>query len=114
MGRPTSIHSTVKRSEKGIDENCAMLLQFGPDRYAMLESSLITQTPNTATITGTTGQIIITNPWNEKPPSIIYEKYGGIKCEEPISWEGRGLYFEVEEVYECIRHGKISSDKDVA
>jgi scyllo-inositol 2-dehydrogenase (NADP+) len=111
MGRPTSIHSTMKRSEKGIDENCAMLLQFGPDRYAMLESSLITQTPNTATITGTTGQIIITNPWNEKPPSIIYEKYGGIKCEEPISWEGRGLYFEVEEVYDCIHQGKICSDK---
>lgn len=111
LGKPTNIHSFMKRSEKGIDENCAMLLQFGHDRYAMLESSLITQTPNTATITGSSGQITITNPWNEQPPSIIYEKYDGIKCEEPMHWEGRGLQFEVEEVYQCIRQGKISSDK---
>ncbi|QEC43031.1 Gfo/Idh/MocA family protein [Pseudobacter ginsenosidimutans] len=111
MGKPTNIHSSIKRSEKGIDENCAMLLQFGADKYAMLESSLITQTPNTATITGTSGQIIITNPWNEKPPSIVYEKYHGVKCEEPVQWEGRGLQFEVEEVYDCLRQGKISSEK---
>ncbi|MBO9635226.1 MAG: Gfo/Idh/MocA family oxidoreductase [Chitinophagaceae bacterium] len=111
LGKPGNIHSFMKRSEKGIDENCAILLQFGSDHYAMLESSLITQTPNTAIVTGTSGQITITAPWNEKPPSIIYEKYGGIKCEEPLHWEGRGLQFEVEEVYQCIRHGKISSDK---
>lgn len=111
LGKPSNINSYMKRSEKGIDENCGALLQFGKDQYAMLESSLITQTPNTATITGTTGQITINKPWNEKPPAIIYEKYGGIKCEEPMHWDGRGLQFEVEEVYECIKAGKIISQK---
>lgn len=110
LGRPESLHATGRRSDQGIDESCGMFLQYASGQYALLESSLITQTNLTATIYGDKGYIKIGSNWNEKPSSLDVHLYEGEKQQLPCEWEGRGFQFEIDEAVKCIRAGKIASD----
>jgi len=111
LGKPTSIKAFARLSDKQIDEACAAVLSYGNHAYALIESSLITQTALTATIQGETGRIHIGTRWNEKPSGIILTSFDGIELQYPCEWEGHGLQYEAEEVYHCVRQGKLYSDK---
>lgn len=111
LGKPTSIKAMARLSDKWIDEACAAVFSYGNHGYALIESSLITQTALTATIHGEHGRIHLATPWNEKPAGIILTSYDGIELQYPCEWEGRGLQFEAEEVYHCVREGKLYSEK---
>jgi predicted dehydrogenase len=110
LGKPTRIQATARLSDKGIDEACAAIFQYGQGKYAMIESSLVTQTELTATVYGDKGRLQITTPWNEKPPEIITEVYGEDIQHHPCDWEGRGFQYEAAEVYHCVKAGKLYSE----
>lgn len=111
LGKPTAIKAIARLSDQGIDETCAAVLGYGNNSYTLLESSLITQTERTATIYGETGRIHIAAPWNEQPAGIIYTRYDGPEEHYSCEWEGHGLQFEAEEVYHCVKQGKLYSDQ---
>lgn len=111
LGKPATIKANARLSDKYVDEACAAVLGYGNSSYAFIESSLVTQTELTATIYGETGRIHIATPWNEKPAHIIVTGYDGAVQQYPCAWEGRGLQYEAEEVYHCVRQGKLYSDK---
>lgn len=111
LGKPTTIKATARLSGQQIDETCSAILCYGNDSYAIIESSLISQTERTATIYGDTGRIHIATPWNEKPAGIIVTDYDGAQNEYPCEWEGHGLQYEAEEVYHCVKQGKLYSDQ---
>ncbi|AXY78372.1 gfo/Idh/MocA family oxidoreductase [Paraflavitalea soli] len=111
LGKPTMIKATARLSDQHIDESCAAVFSYGNQGYALIESSLVTQTERTATIYGETGRIHIATPWNERPDRITVTIYDGSQIEYPCEWEGHGLQYEAEEVYHCIKQGKLYSDK---
>lgn len=111
LGKPANIKATARLSKKHIDEACAALLSYGNDSYAIVESSLVTETALSAAIYGETGSIHIGTPWNEKPSEIIVRPYDGEDQHYPCAWEGRGLQYEAEEVAHCVRQGKLYSDQ---
>lgn len=111
LGKPATIQATARLSDKQVDEACAAVLGYNNGAYAFIESSLVTQTALTATIHGETGRIHIGTPWNEQPSGIIVTSYDGKEKHYPCEWEGHGLQYETEEVYHCIRQGKLYSDK---
>lgn len=111
LGKPSSIKATARLSEKHIDEACAALFNYGNQSYAIVESSLVTETALRATIYGETGSIHIGRPWNEKPSKIIVRSYDGEEHHYPCEWEGHGLQYEAEEVQRCVRQGKLYSDQ---
>lgn len=111
LGKPKEIQAYAKLSDKGIDEYCAALLSYANGSSYFLESSIVTQIDNTATIYGEKGKIIIKSQWNEKPMAIDLISYDGKHDSFPCEWEGRGFQYEIQETYDCIKKGKIFSDK---
>lgn len=110
LGFPKEIKAVGSLTDKEIDEACAMLLSYTHGRYAMLESSLLIKKNTAAEIYGTKGIIRMLDPWFEKSPAIEIEPDNGEKQTIPISWEGHGLQFEIEEAINCISSQKIESD----
>jgi predicted dehydrogenase len=109
LGRPPVIKAAGKLSDKEIDETCAAVFWYPAGQYALIESSLITQTDRTAEIYGDKGVLRILAPWNETPAGIDISIYNGDTTHIPCNWEGRGFQFEVAELADCLKNGRISS-----
>lgn len=109
MGMPRSVKAVGRLSDKNIDEACGILLSFPGDRYAMLESSLLIKQNGPAEIYGTKGILRLSDPWFEKAPAIEIWPDDGQRQEIPLSWEGNGFQFEIEEVIDCVSKQKIES-----
>jgi len=111
LGKPNAIKAVGKLSGEEIDEACSVLFHYKNGQYAVLESSLVTQTESVAEITGDRGVIKILSPWNEKPEGIQLDLFEAGKIVYPCKWDGKGFQFEVEEMLDCIENNKISSDR---
>ena len=109
LGKPVSIKAIAIVSEEGVDQACSILMNYDNDQYAILESSLITQTEMEAEIAGEKGRIKILSPWTETPSGILLEIYDEVKMKFPCKWEGRGFQFEIAEVVQCIGQKRIES-----
>lgn len=110
LGRPNTIQAWARLTNKYIDEGCAALFHYANGVYAVIESSLIIQTEWEAVIYGDKGKIRILRPWNEMPSAIEVEVYDGKNTTHQCQWQGRGLQYEIDEVYACIQKGKIESE----
>jgi predicted dehydrogenase len=110
LGNPGEIFSAGKVNEAHIDETCGVLLKYTNGRYAMVESSIITQTENNAWIYGSEGTIRIKRSWTERPEKIEVIINNESSFKHIPSWQGRGFQYEVEEVIKCIGEEKIESD----
>lgn len=110
LGNPNAICACGKINESHIDETCGIMLKYNNGNYAMLESSIITQTEGSAWIYGTDGTIRIKKPWTERPEKIevIINNESSFK-HIPV-WQGRGFQYEVEEVIRCLKEGKTESE----
>ena len=109
LGKPPVIKAIGKLTDKGIDESCSALFQYPDGQYAILESSLVTQTDLVAEIYGHKGVIRVLAPWNEKPAGIEVAVYNGKKTTYPCQLYGRGFQFEVMDVLKCLVQQRISS-----
>lgn len=110
LGNPDKIFACGKINEVHIDETCGITLTYNNGNYAMLESSIVTQTEGSAWIYGSEGTIRIKKPWTERPEKIeVIINYESSFKHIP-SWHGRGFQFEVDEVIKCIKEGKVESD----
>ena len=110
LGNPDKIFACGKVKESHIDETCGVTLQYNNGKYAMLESSIITQTQNSAWIYGSKGTIHIKRPWTEHPEKIDVRVINAPSFDHYPSWQGRGFQYEVEEVIKCVRSNQIESD----
>ena len=110
LGNPDKIFACGKVNESRIDETCGITLKYKEGRYAMLESSIITQTQNSAWIYGSDGTIRIKRPWTEQPEKIDVRINNESSFNHIPSWPGRGFQYEVEEVIKCLKSGRIESD----
>lgn len=109
LGNPDKIFACGKVNESHIDETCGVTLQYNDGRYAMLESSIITQTQNSAWIYGSKGTIRVKRPWTEHPEKIDVRVLNRPSREHYPSWPGRGFQYEVNEVVTCLQRNKIES-----
>ena len=110
LGNPDKIFSCGRVSEMHIDETCGVTLKYNDGKYAMLESSIITETQNSAWIYGNKGTIHIKRPWTEHPEKIDVRIINAPSFDHYPSWQGRGFQYEVDEVIKCLRTNKIQSD----
>lgn len=110
LGIPDAVFACGKVNELHIDETCGIMLKHNNGNYAMLESSIITQTEGSAWIYGSEGTIHIKKPWTEQPEKIEVIINNESSFRHIPQWTGRGFQYEVEEVITCLNEGKIESD----
>jgi len=109
LGEPDTICACGKINDAHIDETCGVMLRYNNGNFAMLESSIITQTEGSAWIYGSDGTIHIKKPWTEQPEKIEVIINNESSFKHIPSWQGRGFQYEVDEVIKCLQEGKIES-----
>jgi predicted dehydrogenase len=110
LGKPTAIKAVGTLTDKGIDQSCAILLDYSNGSHAILESSLVSQSDIPAEIAGEKGILRILNPWFEKSMGIEVQAYDKEKVFYPCEWEGHGLHFETLEVLRCLQNNQVESE----
>ncbi len=109
LGRPEYVQATGRKHPSGEDEFFSAFLSYENGQYGFIETNKITRGDSHAVIMGDKGSVQIKNPWNVKPEGIEVDYFDGTKVLHKSEWEGRGLYFELDEVYECLQQGVIES-----
>ncbi len=110
LGNPDAIFAAGRINDANIDETCGIMLKYNNGNYAMLQSSIITQTSGSAWIHGSEGSIRIKRPWTERPEKIEVIINNESSFKHIPSWQGRGFQYEVQEVIRCLYNGKTESD----
>jgi len=106
--QPETIKSSVRFGSTGVDEQAAIIFEYGDDRMATMSSSITLQTKRETIIYGTKGSIHIYGPWNQlKHVSIIVREEEIIE-EFPLL--GHGYTYQAIEVRDCLVKGKTESD----
>jgi len=115
---PVVSASIVKTELTGVDRNTEFALSFPTlGAQAMLSCSInLPPVQRSATIRFRKGNIIIPAPlpvpreytvqWFDKPGSGVVHREETV-C---LTYEGKGMHFQADEVARCVREGKLGSD----
>jgi predicted dehydrogenase len=107
LGEPASIQTSASLATTGADEECFFKLIY-PETEALLQSSIIADTPREAAIVGTEGSIHFRSPWYRET-SIELRKNNGETQQFTFPATGNGFEPEIREAMDCVRNGRIES-----
>jgi len=109
-GRPERIKATATMSSLGADDSCAMIFEYPGNRLAILDCSLVLKTEIEAYIYGETGTLRLHNRFlNTQDVSATFYEKSSEHFHLPLT--GHGYYHEILEVNDCLRQGKMESEK---
>ncbi len=108
FGAPTQITSLAHIGETGVDEQAAVLLSYDAGEIASLSCAITTRTSQDARIFGTKGAIHIPN--FSRATSATLEVFGKDPLQIEIPFTANGFEYQVLEVINCLRAGKLESD----
>ena len=108
FGAPTQITSLAHIGETGVDEQAAVLLSYDAGEIASLSCAITTRTSQDARIFGTKGAIHIPN--FSRATSATLEVFGKDPLQIEIAFIANGFEYQVLEVINCLRAGKLESD----
>jgi predicted dehydrogenase len=104
LGAPDSVQSWAHLTPEGVDDNTGILLGYDSGAVAVLTCSLIGETRNAATITGTLGRIDLPSGFFV-PRSFTLNRAGTPPEELTFPFEGSGYQYEAAEVQRCLTSG---------
>ncbi len=107
---PRRILSSAVIGRTGVDEQAAVILEYPGERQASLTFSFQYASPLEANIIGTEGRIRIESPWWH-PRALTISRPG--RADEKITkpYLGNGYGHEAVEVMDCLRAGRIESER---
>ncbi|WP_339785238.1 Gfo/Idh/MocA family oxidoreductase [uncultured Imperialibacter sp.] len=109
LGEPAKIQASGVIGPTGVDEQCAMLLEYDNGAIASLSCSIISNNTQVASINGSKSRIQIDQPfWGQTNINIFtdWKPRGLVKFDYPSN----GLNYQVAEVHKCLDEGKTESD----
>jgi len=109
LGKPNEVKAFGKIGATKIDEECNMLFQYDEGRSAILNSSILYDSPTEAYIYGTKGMIHIPRRWHESDRFTLHIE-GQSPQEISFEFNCKGYRYEAEEVMRCLAAGKKESD----
>jgi predicted dehydrogenase len=105
---PVDMRSLAVMGKSGVDDQAAMIMDYGAGRQAMLMCATRMTTPHTAAIYGTEGSIQIETPfWHGQKFTVTR---GDAEETIELPFDGNGYTHEARHVQECIQAGKLESD----
>jgi dihydrodiol dehydrogenase / D-xylose 1-dehydrogenase (NADP) len=105
---PVDIKSSAIIGKTGVDEQATMHFTYDNGEMALFNSSLIDDTTQEFTITGTKGRIVIPKFWCSDKMTLTLQN--GIPQEFNFPIEATGFNYEIEEMNRCLREGKTHSE----
>lgn len=100
---PQEIMTQAVMTATGVDGTGTYMLRYGDRQLAMLSSSIVTKTMNSAMIYGETGYIAIENFWMPDKATFFFQD----GREELIASKtvGSGYYYEIKDIERCLANG---------
>jgi len=110
MGKPDEIKSVAHLAATGADETTSAILYYSNGMMANIVSSIVSQTPITATITGTEGTITLDRPWY-KGTQLQIRKKDIITETISLPYGDNGFEFQIREVQQCLQNNQTESKR---
>ncbi|MBM6551181.1 Gfo/Idh/MocA family protein [Marinomonas ostreistagni] len=108
FGKPDFMQNQALVGDTDVDVFEQLLLGWDDGQMASLESSIVSQQPNRAILSGSDGYIEFGHNWH-LAKSLTLVKDGGAEHNIEFDFPGLGYQFEVEEVNRCIEEGLTQS-----
>ncbi len=108
LGAPDSLAATGRLTNSGVDALNTLTLGYANGAQAQLISSLVSQGPSRATISGTLGFIETVDSLHN-PGEIAITGPDGARRTENFDRPGRGYTYQLREVTRCIQSGLTES-----
>ncbi len=108
LGKPLRIISRSKMYKTGVEVQTSMIFEYS-DAQAVLYSGLVSKTEMKAEISGSKGELFIDPRWHEAQGFVLEVNEQREHFNLPTL--GKGYSHEIEEVQDCLRAGKLQSDR---
>jgi predicted dehydrogenase len=108
LGIPQSITSTAVLTDKGVDAQTSMILDYADGSQAILNTTMIVQTPCTAVIAGLNGYLEVNRTFYN-PTSMRLTLFDGTITEYPSDYKGHGLREQAVEFARVVKSGAKES-----
>ena len=108
LGIPQSITSTAVFTDKGVDAQSSMILNYANGAQAVLNTNMVVQTPCTAVIAGLNGYLEVNRTFYN-PTSMRVTLFDGTVTEYPSDYKGHGLREQAVEFARVVKSGAKES-----
>ena len=108
LGIPQSITSSAVFTDKGVDAQTSLILDYANGSQAILNTTMIVQTPCTAVIAGLKGYLEVNRTFYN-PTSMRLTLFDGTVTEYPSDYKGHGLREQAVEFAHVIKSGAKES-----
>ena len=109
LGNPTSVTSSAVLTEKGVDAQTSMIFDYANGAQAVLNTTMIEQTPCRAVVAGLNGWLEIDRTFYN-PASMRVVMNDGTVTEYPNTYQGHGLREQAEIFKQLVQSGKKQSE----
>lgn len=110
LGLPTHIQASGTLTHTGVDRQTAVVLSHPGGAQSLTQSALDQPGPNTATVIGSDGYIVIDRVWYTPTSFTVFNReHEAIhRFEQAVPL--RGMQFQADEVERCVTAGVASSE----
>ena len=108
LGKPETIKASATFFETGADSSVDMTFNYAQGIQANLKSTLLKETPTTATITYEKGSIVMHSRFHTPTSVTVHTEDGSETLDFPTNTNG--YHYEILHFNHLIREGKLESD----
>lgn len=109
LGNPSKVTSSAVMTEKGVDAQTSMIFDYPSGAQAILNTTMIEQTPCTAVVAGLNGWLEIDRVFYN-PADMRVHLFDGTVTEYPHTYVGHGLREQADVFRDLVHSGKFESD----
>lgn len=115
FGKPqaTDIQAAAAFAPTGVDESCIFSFRYPENRLVLGHSTVAANTPVEAWLYGTEGTIYLHSRWHHATQLTLSRYEGRTEHSQTfdLPYPGWGYSFEAAHVMECLRAGRLESDR---
>ena len=109
LGNPTKITSSGVLTDKGVDAQTSMIFDYANGAQAILNTTMIEQTPCRAVVAGVNGWLEIDRVFYT-PTSMRVTLFDGSVTQYPVNYTGHGLREQAETFKKLVVSGQTQSE----
>jgi predicted dehydrogenase len=110
LGLPDEINANALFTKSKVDGLCNMYFQYGGEKSATLQSSIISHSPIEAKINGTLGSVLMHKRFHHTE-TLTINRLNWPTDTINIKYVGNGYFHEIVSVMECLQNGEIENIK---